>query len=572
MKKRKKMASSAAALISVTVAAGITAYAVQNYSPEDLRRLSSSILGESELSDGQDVNRDGRVDVYDLVEMRRSFLNSGEFYSNVFPATQENVRYIGRNFYSGDTAWLVQSGSAIEFTVTGRAVSINLSGDSYTSDDEKYSPRYAILVDGEVVADSLLPRYGETVTLFKGDVSRTVTVQVIHLSEANNGAVGVSGIMVDSNVPEPITPTPKKDLQIEFIGDSITCAYGVEGKDQYENFMTSTENFMKSYAYLTAKQLNADYSAVCYSGHGIISGYSSDGNKYTDSLVPDYYDYVGKLKDYQLPWDFEGNENDVVVINLGTNDDSYATKDLENRAPEFAEKYEEFLEQVHERNPNAYIICTLGTMGCTELYPYIEEAVESFRKTTGYERIMSYQSAVQDAADGMGSDWHPSAITQQNSAYVLADKICQALGMESDQIGIDVAADVKFDSTQTDSAMMSAWFSEWDGSYHITTVAGGESKDSIRITAGKIGLKKNGVYKLQFKIDTSAGEEIPFALKNAETGDVLFEDTFVGTGEKTLYEAEIICPQTCDGELEFLMGGTDSLRLSLYDLKMVKTK
>ena len=572
MNKKKKLASSAAALISVTVAAGITAYAVQNYSADDLRNLSSSLLGESALSEGQDVNNDGRIDVFDLVEMRKSFLNSGEFYANIFPATQENVRYIGRNFYSGDTVWLVQSGSAIEFTVTGRRASVNLFGDGTIAEDEKYRPRYAVIVDGEIIADSLLASGDETVMLFDGEVSRTATVQVIHLSEANNSAVGVAGISVDSNAPKPIAPTAKKDLQIEFIGDSITCAYGVEGKDQYENFKTSTENFMKSYAYLTAKQLNADYSAVCYSGHGIISGYSSGDEKVTDSLVPDYYDYVGKIDDYRIPWDFEANENDVVVINLGTNDDSYASKALEERAPEFAEKYEEFLEQVHDRNPNAYIICTLGTMGCTELYPYIEEAVENFRKATGYDRIMSYQSAVQDFADGLGSDWHPSEVTQQNSAYVLADKICQALGMESDQIGIDVAADVEFDSTQTDSAHMSAYFSEWDRSYHVTTVNGGESRESIRITAGKIGLKKDGVYKLQFKIDTSAGEKIPFTLKNAATGEILFEDTFVGAGEKSLYETEVICPQTCDGELEFLMGGTDSLRLSLYDLKMVKTK
>ena len=117
----------------------------------------------------------------------------------------------------------------------------------------------------------------KTVSLFSGDSARLAKVKVIHLSEANNGAVGVSAIKVNSDVKAPVNPTPESDLRIEFIGDSITCGYGVEGKTAYEGFKTTTENFMKSYAYLTAQKLGAEYSAVCYSGHGIISGYSNDG-------------------------------------------------------------------------------------------------------------------------------------------------------------------------------------------------------------------------------------------------------------------------------------------------------
>ena len=73
-----------------------------------------------------------------------------------------------------------------------------------------------------------------------------------------NGAIGVKNISVTSDLLTPISPEPEKPLSIEFIGDSITCAYGVEGQSSSEPFKTSTENFMKSYAYLTAQKLNAD--------------------------------------------------------------------------------------------------------------------------------------------------------------------------------------------------------------------------------------------------------------------------------------------------------------------------
>lgn len=569
----KKIVVSTAAVLSATAIAGMSVFAAGKYTAQDLKNLSTSILGQTEITAEQDVDGDKKVDVFDMIAMRKTFLGTGEFSKQVINVTADNVKYIGRNIYDkNNIAWLVQSGSAIEFTVTGKSAEITINGDGFIESDEKYRPRYAVIVDDEIILDELVSVNEKTVELFSGAASRTATVKVIHLSEANNGAVGVSNIKVNSDAPVPVAPTAKKDLQIEFIGDSITCAYGVEGKDQYEGFMTSTENFMKSYAYLTAKQLDADYSAVSYSGHGIISGYSQNGDRETESLVPDYYDYVGKLGSYKVPWDFESNEKDVVVINLGTNDDTYVSKDLEKRGVEFAEEYVKFLNQIHEKNPSAYIICTLGTMGCTELYPYIEQAVGNFKKESGYDRIMCYQSATHTQSDGMGSDWHPSEKTQQNSAYVLADKICQALGMESDQIGIDVASKAKYSLKKDDNAMVSDYFSDWDKSYHITTVTGGESKESVQAVVSGIGMRKNGKYRLSFQIETADGVEVPFCIRNSATGEVIFEDEFVGTGTKSAYEIEFTDKTAdCDAEIIFSMGGADSSRLSLYELKLVKT-
>lgn len=571
--KKKKFVTSAVSFISALAVSGTAVWAAANFTADDLKKLGSALLGESDFTEGQDLTGDNVIDVYDLITMRESFKSTGEFAEQIINITEKNVKYIGRNIYDeNNVAWLVQSGSAVEFTVNAKSAEITINGDGNTESDEKYRPRYAVIVDGEIILDELLSVKEKTVQLFEGTSPRTAVVKVIHLSEANNGAVGVSKLKVDSDAAVPAVPTAKKDLSIEFIGDSITCAYGVEGKDQYEGFMTSTENFMKSYAYLTAKQLDADYSAVCYSGHGIVSGYSSSGDAVTDSLVPDYYDYVGKYGSYKVPWDFASHENDVVVINLGTNDNTYASKDYETRGVEYAEKYAEFLTHIHEVNPDAYIICTVGTMGCTEMYPYIEMAVESFKKSSGYDRIMSYQSATHTQADGMGSDWHPSEKTQQNSAYVLADKICQALGMESDQIGIDVAYEAVFSSEYKDDANMSAYFSDWDRSYHVTTVRGGTSKESIQAFVSGIDIKKDGKYNLTFKLETSDGVEIPFVIRSKSTGEILFEDTVTGTGSKFAYEKEFISPATAaDAEMVFSLGGVDNLRMSLYEVKAVKT-
>ncbi len=558
-------ALTAAAVIGTSVFAG-------KYTASDLRSLFDSLTGTAPVTAEQDADSNGRVDIYDMISMRKDTA-TGVLADSTFYASEENVRFIGRNLCDGDITWLVQSGSAVEFTVNAVSAEITLHGDSTINSAPDYQARYAVIVDGEIIEDSTMGTAEKTVKLFSGTTPKTAKVKVIHLSEANNGAVGVSSIKVNSDAVKPVVPTKAKDLCIEFIGDSITCAYGVEGASSSESFKTTTENFMKSYAYLTAEKLGADYSAVCYSGHGIISGYTSDGNKNTDSLVPTYYEQVGSFKEYSQPWDFSKRKNDVVVINLGTNDATYIDKNFDERSGEFVDGYADFLKTVRKNNPDAYIICTLGTMGCTDEYPLIEQAIEKFKEETGDDRISSYRSVTQTQSDGYGSDWHPTAGTQQKSAYVLADKICQALGIESDQVGLDMAADAKYDIkfNEESGANAATYFSDFDKSYWINVVTGGDSPDDIEAVISGIELKAGGGYRLTFKCTVAAGDEIPVLIRSADGSQIYLSETLTGSGEKTPFEAEFTA-QASDRSAEIVLqvGGVDYRGTTLYDLRLEK--
>ena len=566
----KKIIAFTAAMSLLPASFSNSASASANYTISDLRHLRDALLRVSDITAADDINGDGIVNVVDLCLLKRALLTTGEFVEKNYAATEENVKLVGRTMYSNDTTWLVQSGSAVEFTITGKSAAITLAGDSSINNDENYRSRYAVLVDGEIIADDVMSTPEKTLTLFDGETSRTAKIKIIHLSEAMNGAIGVKNISVTSNQPVPIYPEPEKALSIEFIGDSITCAYGVEGLSSYESFKTTTENFMKSYAYLTAQKLDADYSAVSYSGHGIISGYTSSGEINTDSLIPDCYGLTGKLSDYAENWKFETRSHDVVVINLGTNDSSYVTKDPETRAQEFINGYMDFLKTVREKNPEAYIICTLGTMG-DELYEYVAEAVEQYRTDTGDQRIMSYHSTVQNQADGIGSDWHPSAVTQQKSAYVLADKICQALGMESDQIGLDVAADAEYllniDPNKGGNA---ASYVGYDKSFWINMVTGGESADAIEAVISGIGLKQGGGYRLEFDCTSTFDGTLPVQVKGSD-GTIYFSSDFDAVSEKTHFSAEFTADQEdAAASIIFQLGGKDSYNVTLSNLSLVK--
>lgn len=350
-----------------------------------------------------------------------------------FLAEPQYVKQMGRTYMSDkNVLWLIHSLSAVEFKFSGTKASVDLMCDSTAiTGSNNNKPRYAIYVNGERVVDGQLKKLYETIDIPLNNGDSTYTVWIVKLSEADQSTMGIQNINVTCR--GNIEPTPAKDLKIEFIGDSITCGYGVDDEDENHSFSTQTEDASKAYAYKTAVLMNADYSLVSYSGHGIISGYSGDGNKVTEQLVPDYYTKLGKsygtgggIKINEIEWDFSKFVPDIVVINLGTNDASY-TKNNKDKMNEYRDAYVDFLKLIREKNPDAYIVCTLGVMG-TELCKSMHEAVEAFKSETGDTRVDYMDFAPQAASDGLAADWHPTERTHEKAAQKLAEKLQSIIG------------------------------------------------------------------------------------------------------------------------------------------------
>ena len=484
-----------------------------------------------------------------------------------FTPKEDIVKIIGRFYQKEDITWIVQSGSSIEFYATGLSSEVILVGGSSIYNDPNYRTRFGVYIDDKNILDTIMGEEELPVELFKGSSEKKVKVKVMLLSEANNGGIGIKTININSCNERPINPTEKKKLSIEFIGDSITAGYGVEGANQYENFKTTTENFSKSYAYLTAQKLDADYSVVCYSGHGIVSGYST-GEKNSEALVPEVYTRISKNDDYPGEWDFDNHSYDVVVINLGTNDLNYIKAAPEKRNDEFIQEYANFLSLIREKNPKSYIICTVGIMGGgEEIYPLIARAVDLI----GDKKISSYESNVQNMNDGLGSDWHPSLITQTYNSYVLSDKICNAIGIESDQVGLDVASNSVYDVSKNEDngANMSFWVG-YDKSFWINTVLGGKEPTDIEATCSGIQLKKGGVYLLEFEYTSTKDGEIPVIIRGKKE---YFKDSIKSTSEKVKYSEEInIEENDNNAEIVYQLGGLDSFGFTLTNIKLTKIK
>lgn len=339
------------------------------------------------------------------------------------------VKLLGHYVDDGEQVWLISSAAEAGFRVTGATrVLLRLRADDTVLDPAKETllPRFEVRLDGKKILDARLTAKDAAVTVFEDDERREAEIRLIKLNEGNS-LFALREILTDGK----IEPLPERPLKMEFIGDSITCGYGVEGKNEMETFTTATENAAKGYAFLTAEALDADAVMTCFSGHGIISGYTGDpAVRNSEDLVPPYYEKEGR-NEFRLPTgkyaqetdrDFSAFQPDYIVLNLGTNDLSWCGTD-EARGKQYAELYTGFLKTVRKDNPHARILCTLGVMG-TGLNPMMQQAAEAYCKETGDRQIRVLLLEEQDAArDGYGSDYHPNEITQR----LLAGEVTDAL-------------------------------------------------------------------------------------------------------------------------------------------------
>ncbi|MBQ8786385.1 MAG: GDSL family lipase [Oscillospiraceae bacterium] len=351
-----------------------------------------------------------------------------------YTASEENVKHLGRTYFSEDKLYCALSGSGAEFSFNGTKCVIKIKGDSTSMGGAAQADnqaRVAVYVNGERVVDDMVDNAFEEYTVFESATAEDVTVSVVKLSESPMSTIAIDEIKVTGTV---IKPTANKDLFIEFIGDSITCGYGSDDPVKENHFSTKTEDVTKAYAYKTAQALGADYSMVSFSGYGIISGYSTNDQPVTAQTVPQFYTKLGycwgsngNFKPSNVEWDFSKRQPDVIVINLGTNDDSY-TKTEADRQQAYADEYVNFLKTIREKNPDAKIVCTLGVMG-DRLFEYVQLAADTYKAETGDNNIYTMKFDVQDPNDGYSADWHPSITTHDKAAAKLTAELKTLLGL-----------------------------------------------------------------------------------------------------------------------------------------------
>jgi lysophospholipase L1-like esterase len=243
-------------------------------------------------------------------------------------------------------------------------------------------------------------------------------------------------------------PVAERPYKIEFIGDSITSGEGIIGAKSEEDWIPMWFSAVDNYTAITAGMLNADYRVISQSGWGVLTAWDNN----PDKNIPDIYEKVcgllkgekhealGTLKDH----DFRSWQPDIVVVNLGTNDNgafyspewkdettgrthkqrlmedgNYHEEDLKA----FEKAVESFLEKLRKFNPKAQLVWAYGMIGIP-LMPAIYRAVEQYKKQSGDSKVAIFQLP-NTTVETIGARSHPGKLAHEKAASELADYLKQ---------------------------------------------------------------------------------------------------------------------------------------------------
>ncbi len=330
----------------------------------------------------------------------------------------DSIEYMGR-------VYIPESEEKAELYWSGSSITLNFEGTGLSAwiDDERGENYYNIIIDNDSLymfkPDSNRKKY----CLVQNLPYRKHSVQLFKRTEYDRGVTTFYGFELEKNAR--ILPPKIRKLSIEFYGNSITAGYAVEDTSDMDRPDSIFTNNYHSYAALTARHFDADYTCICKSGIGIMISWFP----YT---MPDIYDRLNPL-DENSKWDFSYKTPDLVVVNLFQNDSWLIHKPERQEfktnfgtVPPDGEyiiaSYKSFIKTLRNVYPKTPVICALGSMDITQEgspWPgYVEKAVSEMNDSLIYTNFFNWK----------GTPGHPRVHEQKAMASDLTQFIEKNFG------------------------------------------------------------------------------------------------------------------------------------------------
>lgn len=340
------------------------------------------------------------------------------FPSAFIPATHPHIAYIGRvSFQRPESPCFTYPGVQIRALFEGTSLGVRMKPNSgYFMVEIDRLPPFKIA-------------FGPTDSVFTLASGLPDGVHEVRLTLAYEGYLRrpeFRGFLLDEGKTLP-APPHLPERRIEFIGNSITCGFGVETTDPKAPFQDETENHFYTYAALTARAFDALSLVVARSGIGIYRNYAGPRTGSPDCLPALYTQTL--FNDSTETWDFARYTPHVVCINLGTNDVStgaYDTALLE-------EAYRDFLHRLRKYYPGAKIVLLSGCMLSGQHLQDVRGALDRVAAeatAAGDTAVYRFDLTPSDGSLGYGASWHPSKAQQAQSASELIGFLRSLTGWE----------------------------------------------------------------------------------------------------------------------------------------------
>lgn len=242
---------------------------------------------------------------------------------------------------------LINSAASVAFVVKGDSVNIYLQTNNSSHNyvvleiNDKYSKRCRI--DGSSI--NMIP--------LKLPNQQENKIGIYKATESSNGSVIFHGVDAEGLLPFKNSKT----LNIEFIGNSITCGMGADTSEIPcgEGEWFDQHNAYLAYGPRVARALNANFILNSVSGIGMYRNWNDENIE--EPIMPQVYENLYLNLDSSKKYDFKYNP-DIVSICLGTNDlsDGDGIKPrLDFNKLKFINNYINFVENIYKYYPTTKI-------------------------------------------------------------------------------------------------------------------------------------------------------------------------------------------------------------------------
>lgn len=353
--------------------------------------------------------------------------------AEVIPASDARLTFVGRTHMQGTSIAFDWTGVYCRIAFSGKSLTMratDIKPDADPAAAAKKHTYFNVWIDApmsaephriiEVVGNDSIYELIDPQYLKSSKIKQHhVTIQ--KRTEGEQGKVIIHEFATDAK-GSFLAAEPLRERQMEFIGASYDCGYGVEDTSRLAKFSPETENASRSFPAILARYFNADHMVIAHSGMGAARNYNS---KFAGYHMPDRYLQTFD-EDSTIRWSPEGTgmKPDISVIYLGGNDFSVS---LQPSYAKFRDGYYRLIRSIKDYYGEDHPVLCVSSKSHSTLLDYMREMVNTC-PMPNVHFLATLPALYLNTDEDLGANFHPNYIGHQKFAYAYIPYIATITG------------------------------------------------------------------------------------------------------------------------------------------------
>lgn len=367
--------------------------------------------------------------------MAAMVLLASNMVAEVIPAADSRVTFVGRTLVENGDVAFDWTGVYFRIAFTGKSLSMRASDIKWDTTTEMAATRhnyYNVWIDAPMSAEP--HRIIEVASMdtvielidpvfLKNSKVKVHQVIVQKRTEGEQGKTIIHEFATDAK-GQFLQAEPIRKRQLEFIGASYDCGYGVDDSSRLAKFTPETENASRSFPAIISRYFDADYVVVAHSGMGAARNYNS---KFDGYHMPDRYLQTFDMDSAQdTRWNATASDirPALTLIYLGGNDFSVS---LQPSYEKFRDGYYRLIRYIKDNYGEDHPVLCVSSKAHSTLLDYMRDMVK-FCPMSNVHFMACCPSLHLSTDEDLGASMHPNYIGHQKFSYAYIPYVATITG------------------------------------------------------------------------------------------------------------------------------------------------